>query len=178
MFKREGLCKCRWYLRRPGSVHVAHVWASTKVRPDWARSQDCLTLSIPDEEGLTKEDGDEGGKDGVGQERPRGDACSQQVPDHLGSRRRSFLERVRRGTDLKVTRAQPPVHPSFHRRSTTRWTVCPSSCPQCTLSNPQQIASNHAQLAQSQPCNCKSTNYYALCCFYCSNIIIAFVLFR
>ena len=55
------------------SVQVAHV--SAKARPDWARSQDrsALTLSLPDQGGLTEEDGDEGGKDGVGQEGPRGD---------------------------------------------------------------------------------------------------------
>ena len=48
---------------------------SAKARPDWARSQDrsALTLSLPDQGGLTEEDGDEGGKDGVGQEGPRGD---------------------------------------------------------------------------------------------------------
>ena len=66
-----GVCKCGWYSRRPGVCN----WHTCEPRPgpDWARSQHPPALSLPDQGGLTEEDGDEGGKDGVGEEGPGGD---------------------------------------------------------------------------------------------------------
>ena len=121
-------CKCGWYSRRPALQCNWHT-CQPRPGPDWARSRDrsALTLSLPDQGGLTEEDGDERGKDGVGEEGPRGDPRCEQVSNHLCSRRRSFQERVRRRTDLWVT---PPlvVYTRTSIAGQQHAALCPSSC--------------------------------------------------
>ena len=118
------VCKCGWYSRRPGVCK-----SGTRVSQGQGLIGPDLNIHPPshwdpDQGGLTEEDGDEGGKDGVGEEGPGGDPRGQQVSNHLGSRRRSFQERVRRRTDLWVTPHQRSSTPNFHRRgSTTRCTL-------------------------------------------------------